>query len=83
MLEEDKTYLKVRTPDGAVGYVLRQYISSDPPKTKRIADLERLNNALQKKVTTLETTNKQPGNAPQDIPGELQTGNFRFKRKIC
>jgi len=55
VLEEDDTYLKVRTPDGTEGYVLRQYISSRPPATQRIAELERLNNSLQKKINTLES----------------------------
>lgn len=57
VLEEDETYLKVRIPDGSEGYVLRQYVSSDPPKAQRIAELERLNSNLQKKYNTLETTN--------------------------
>jgi SH3 domain protein len=57
VLEEDESYLKVRIPDGSEGYVLRQYVSSDPPKTQRIAELERLNSNLQKKYNTLETAN--------------------------
>ena len=57
VLEDGETYLKVRLQDGSEGYVLRQYISSDPPKTQRIAELERVNNALQKKNNTLETAN--------------------------
>ncbi|MBW2506300.1 MAG: TIGR04211 family SH3 domain-containing protein [Deltaproteobacteria bacterium] len=57
VLEEDETYLKVRIQDGSEGYVLRQYVSSDPPKTQRIAELEKLNSNLQKKYKTLETTN--------------------------
>ena len=55
--EEDKTYLKVRTQDGTEGYVLRQYVSSNPPKSQRIAELERLNSSLQKKISSLEAAN--------------------------
>jgi SH3 domain protein len=75
VLEEDKTYLKVRTLDGAVGYVLRQYISSDPPKTKRIEDLERLNSSLQSKVTNLETANKE-------LEMQLKTYQENYKQEI-
>ena len=57
VLEEDESYLKVRTTDGIEGYVLRQYISSNPPKTQRIEELEMLNSSLQKKISSLEETN--------------------------
>ncbi len=53
VLEEDDSYLKVRTTDGVEGYVLRQYISSNPPKTQRIEELEMLNSSLQNKVNSL------------------------------
>ena len=46
VLEEDESYLKVRTTDGIEGYVLRQYITSDPPKTTRLEELERQNSSL-------------------------------------
>jgi len=52
--EEDETYVKVRTPDGIEGYVLRQYISKNPPKKQIIAELERLNASLQQKIQNLE-----------------------------
>jgi SH3 domain protein len=55
--EEDETYLKVRTQDGTEGYVLRQYVSANPPKSQRIAELERLNSSLQKKISSLEAAN--------------------------
>lgn len=55
--EEDETYLKVRTQDGTEGYVLRQYVSANPPKSQRIAELERLNSSLQKKINSLEAAN--------------------------
>ena len=46
ILEEGESYLKVRTEDGTEGYVLRQYITSEPPKSQRIAELERVNASL-------------------------------------
>ncbi len=54
ILEDGESYLKVRTTDGVEGYVLRQYISSTPPKTQRIEELEMLNNSLQNKLGSLE-----------------------------
>ena len=56
VLEEDPTYLKVRISDGTEGYVLRQYISSTPPKTLRIKELEIENRGLQNKIEELEKT---------------------------
>jgi len=54
VLEEDESYLKVRTTDGIEGYVLRQYISSNPPQTQRVEELEMLNSSLQKKISSLQ-----------------------------
>jgi SH3 domain protein len=53
--DDDKSYLKVRTADGVEGYVLRQYISKKPPKTKQIEELEALNRSQQKQINSLET----------------------------
>ena len=54
--DDDKTYIKVQTPDGTVGYVLRQYISSEIPKKQVIEKLEKRNSSLQKKISNLEAT---------------------------
>jgi len=54
VLEEDQTYFKVRISDGTEGYVLRQYISSQLPKTIRIKELEIENSGLQNKLGELE-----------------------------
>ena len=54
VLGEDDTYLKVKTSDGSEGYVLRQYVSSELPKTLIIERLENEKNALQTKVRSLE-----------------------------
>ncbi len=54
VLEEDDSYYKVRTSDGVEGYVLRQYVSSNPPKTQRIEELEVQNSLLRKKNNELE-----------------------------
>jgi SH3 domain protein len=56
VLEENSSYLKVRTEDGTEGYVLRQYISTSPPKTHRIKELETKNSRLQNEISELENT---------------------------
>jgi SH3 domain protein len=54
VLEEGDSYLKVRTTDGVEGYVLRQYISSNPPKSQRIEELELENSSLKEKISGLQ-----------------------------
>ena len=54
VLEEDDKYLKVRINDGSVGYVLRQYINPELPKTLVIERLENEKNSLQKRVKDIE-----------------------------
>jgi SH3 domain protein len=70
VLEEDESYYKVRTTDGVEGYVLRQYISSNPPKALRIEELEMLNNSLQQKINNLAEANNNL---------ELQLNTFQGK----
>lgn len=57
VLEEDKSYLKVRTADGLEGFVLRQYISTSTPKKQLIKQLEGKNKDLQQKTARLDKTN--------------------------
>ena len=57
VLQEGETYMRVRTSDGMEGYILRQYISSNPPKTHRINELELEKSELQKKINDLQKTN--------------------------
>jgi SH3 domain protein len=75
VLEEDESYFKVRTSDGVVGYVLRQYVSSSPPKTQRIEELEILNSSLQKKISTLE-------NAKGDLEMQLKTIQENYQQEF-
>ncbi|MBW2466260.1 MAG: TIGR04211 family SH3 domain-containing protein [Deltaproteobacteria bacterium] len=58
VLEEGDTYLRVRTEDGTEGYVLRQYISSKPPDTLRINELETENSQLTLQNKELQKTQK-------------------------
>ena len=74
--DEDKSYLKVRTSDGVEGYVLRQYISKNPPKAKRIEELEVLNRSQQERINTLET-------ARSALAEQLETIEEEYGRKFA
>ena len=50
ILEEDKTYVKVRTPKGNEGYILKQYITKELPKATQIKQLQGEITALQNKL---------------------------------
>jgi len=70
VLEEGAKYLKVRTSDGTEGYVLRQYISSQPPKTIRIKELELENRALQNRMGELEKAKSKLEMQVDEIQGK-------------
>jgi SH3 domain protein len=57
VLEEDGSYLKVRTDDGLEGFVLNQYMSTSRPKAQVIKQLERDNKGLQQKIARVDKTN--------------------------
>jgi SH3 domain protein len=73
--DDDKTYIKVQTPDGTVGYVLRQYISSEIPKKQVIEKLEKRNSSLQKKISNLEATK---GNLEKQLKTNEKNYNQKF-----
>ena len=75
VLEEDKTYLKVRTADGAEGYVLRQYVTSEPPKIQRIKELEEYNSSLEEKIRNLEEIRDK-------IETQLETFQENYKQEL-
>ncbi|MCD4689728.1 MAG: TIGR04211 family SH3 domain-containing protein [Desulfuromonadaceae bacterium] len=52
-LEEEDGYLKVRAKNGDEGYVLKQYISAQLPKTYIIARLEKKVTGLQQQLATM------------------------------
>ncbi|BCR05862.1 signal transduction protein [Desulfuromonas versatilis] len=54
VLEEDREYVRVRTQEGAEGYVLKQYLSRDIPKTQVIARLEAEIAGLRGKIDDIE-----------------------------
>jgi len=75
VLEEGDTYLKVRTEDGTVGYVLGQYVSSKLPSALRVAELERQNNLLQEKINVLQT-------AKSNLETEFKSYQKDYQQKV-
>jgi SH3 domain protein len=68
VLEEGDTYLKVRTADGTEGYVLRQYITADPPSILLVNELKRKNSELEK--------------AKNDLQGQLEEVQAKYVREF-
>ncbi len=54
VLEESERYLRVRTNEGEEGWVDKQYISSDPPKSLIIAGLKKETNRLKERIEDLK-----------------------------
>jgi len=73
--DDDETYLKVRTSDGVEGYVLRQYVTTDPPKIKQLEELQMLNSSLQKKIDLLEE-------AKSNLEMELKTTREEYAQNF-
>lgn len=53
VLDEEGRFLKVRTPDGVEGFVLRQYITSSAPKSQVIKELRKRNATLEARLAGL------------------------------
>jgi SH3 domain protein len=75
VLEEDDTYLKVKISDGSVGYVLRQYVSSELPKTLIIERLEKEKSSLQTKVRSLEE-------AKNSLQGQYKAIQDKYNQEV-
>ncbi len=87
VLEEGQTYLKIRTPKGNEGYALRQYITSETPKSLQIkqltAQLESLRKQLQEQQQTVQnaTASAQSGQEEIDsLTKQLETARATLKK---
>ncbi|MFO7813610.1 MAG: TIGR04211 family SH3 domain-containing protein [Pelovirga sp.] len=67
ILGEQGNFYRLRTADGIEGYVAKQYITAEPPKTliieqlqAQIAALEEENRQLQTRYTELQEANEDP-----------------------
>jgi SH3 domain protein len=81
VLEEDETYLKVKTNDGTEGYVLRQYISSALPKTLIIEKLEQEKSFMQKKIAELEETKSTQQSQLHNMEAKYKTDTADIRNK--
>ncbi|MCK5913020.1 MAG: TIGR04211 family SH3 domain-containing protein [Desulfuromusa sp.] len=52
ILEEGKTYVKVSTPNGTVGYISRHYVSKSLPKKNQIDRLDKEIAVLEQQIAT-------------------------------
>jgi SH3 domain protein len=53
ILEEADPWVKVRTPGGAEGWMLKRYLSKDPPLSDRVSTLQARNEKLEKENETI------------------------------
>jgi len=59
LLEDGESYQKVRTTDGAEGYVKKQYLTDETPKSAVVTALKTDRDRLQQEVTTLKARIKE------------------------
>lgn len=50
ILEEDPTYVKVKTTKGVVGYIKKQYVTKEIPKAVQLAELEKQKSELERQL---------------------------------
>ncbi|UCE79468.1 MAG: TIGR04211 family SH3 domain-containing protein [Nitrospiraceae bacterium] len=75
ILEESEQYFKVRTQDGLEGWVLKQYITAETPKTEMIARLEKKRDRLQ---SQLEQYRRDKGSFQDEIKTVKSDYNARI-----
>jgi len=75
IIEESEPYLKVRTESGIEGWVLKQYVTGETPKSEIVA-------GLQKKIDRLNTEIEQYKNDKESLQNELKTTRSDHDKKI-
>ena len=81
VLAEGDTYLKVRIDDGTEGYVLSQYITRTPPKSLRIAELEKINRDLQERLIPLEKAKNTLQDQLEEVQGKYVRESSELTRQ--
>lgn len=86
VLEEGKTYLKIRTPKGNEGYALTQYITSTTPKSLEIkrltAEVDSLRNQLEQQQQEYKETTVSAQSNQEEIDSltkQLETARATLK----
>ncbi len=75
IIEESENYLKVRTESGGEGWVLKQYVTEETPKTEIIAGLEKKIDRLNKEIEQYKKNN-------ESLKDELKTAESDHIRTI-
>jgi len=75
IIEESEQYLKVRTESGSEGWVLKQYVTRETPKSEIIAGLE-------KKIDLLNTMVEEHKKDKESLVNELKTAKSDYNNKI-
>lgn len=75
VIEESEPYLKVRTRSGLEGWVLKQYVTEETPKTAIISELE-------KRIDRLNAKIEQNNEDKKSLQGELKTVRSDHNTKI-
>ena len=75
VIEESELYLKVRTKSGLEGWVLKQYVTGEIPKTEIISGLEKKIDQLNKKI-------EQYNNDKSSLQSELAAARSDHNKKI-
>jgi SH3 domain protein len=75
IIEESEQYLKVRTESGSEGWVLKQYLTKETPKSEIIAGLE-------KEIDQLNTRIEQSKKDWKSLQDELKTAKSDHTNKI-
>ncbi|GAB4349472.1 MAG: hypothetical protein Kow006_11200 [Gammaproteobacteria bacterium] len=71
VLERDRRYLRVRTPNGSEGWVSTTYISETMPARLQLAELEKKHNALQEELERLKGEAEQINEANTKLSANL------------
>ena len=96
ILDEDKTYVKVKTPKGTVGYILKQYITKELPKALQIkqlngqvsdlqAQLDQLREKSQESLNTASQSQAQSDSLTKQLEQtrqELATVNNKYQQLL-
>ena len=75
LIEESEQYLKVRTESGSEGWVLKQYVTRETPKSEIIAGLEN-------KIDLLNTMVDEHKKDKKSLVNELKTAKSDYYNKI-
>lgn len=83
ILEEDKTFVKVRTAKGIEGYIRKQYISKALPKAIRIARLQEQNAKLEAQLAKQQQDFQETSDLAvnRQVQAESLTGDLNKTRK--